>query len=151
MDKNDFFNNTIQAMIKAGKDKDFADKPIRTLGEVILLLKMQPQENIVKIDFLRESIDLNPEGVDSYRGYYEDLSLDYQIESTEKTVKELLVIFENAIGKTFQGYKGGDFTMNSKTLVWVAQYGSCGRMLIDIQSKDGITLIITKDDEDDKV
>jgi len=130
------------------KQKKFAQKPIRTLGEVILLLRAAPPTDIVKLDFT----DQNPHSLGSYRGYYEDLSLEYgtlygeEAGSSPITVKQLLEMFEQAVGKTYQGYKGGDFTMHTKTLVWVAPYGGTGRMLTDIKSKDGITTIITEED-----
>ncbi len=72
MDKNtfqDFFDASIAKM----KQDEFGKKPIKTLGEVILLLKAQPLTNTIKIDFTDE----NPSHLDSYRGYYTDLSLDY--------------------------------------------------------------------------
>lgn len=124
------------------KQQEFAQKPIRTLGEVILLLNAASPTDIVKLDFTGET----PHGLDSYRGYYEDLSLDYACESPAMRVGRLLKMFEDAVGKTYQGYKGGDFTMSTKTLVWVAPYGNTGRMLTDIKSENGVTTIITKED-----
>jgi len=124
------------------KQKEFAQKPIRILGEVILLLKDAPPSDTVKLDFT----DHNPRRLGSYRGYYEDLSLEYGTENPPMTVEQLLKMFEGAVGKTYQGYKGGDFTMSAKTLIWVAPYGDTGRMLTDIRSKNGITTIITKED-----
>jgi len=129
-------------MASVEKEKEFAKKPIRTLGEVILLLKAQPEKNIVKLDFS----ECNPFRLTSYRGYYSDLALDYRF-CKQMTVKQLLKMFEGADGQTYEGYKGGDFTMSRKTLVWVATYGECGRMLIDIETKGEITTICTQDDD----
>jgi len=139
-----YFEQSLHAMVAKAKQEKFAKKPIRTLGEVILLLKAQPSSNLVKLDFT----DDNPDGLRSYRGYYEDLSLDYDSDAKSMKVKQLLKMFEGADGSTYTGYKGGDFTMHRKTLVWVASYGDCGRMLVDIQSKKGITTIITQEDGD---
>ena len=136
------FKEIIGAMVAKAKQDEFAKKPIKTLGEVILLLKAQPLSNIVKLDFSGK----NPSHLESYRGYYEDLSLDYSSNEKPITVKQLLEMFEDADGSTYTGYKGGEFTMHRKTLVWVAPYGDTGRMLVDIQSKKGITTIITKED-----
>ena len=125
------------------KMEEFAKKPIRSLGEVILLLEAQPQKNIVKLDFTLD----NPTYLCSYRGYYEDLSLDYDSEAKSMKVKQLLTMFEGADGSTYTGYKGDDFTMHRRTLVWVAAYGDTGRMLVGIQSEDGVTTIITEEDD----
>ncbi len=38
----------------------------------------------------------------------------------------------SVIGKTFTGYKGGDFTMSESSPVWIAQYGISGDPLLDI-------------------
>ncbi len=138
-----YFEQSLHAMVAKAKQEEFAKKPIRTLGEVILLLKAQPASNIIKLDFINQNL----EGLVSYRGYYKDLCLDYDSDAKPMTVKRLLKMFEGADGSTYTGYKGGDFTMSRKTLIWVAPYGDCGKMLVDIKSKKGITTIITQADE----
>jgi len=144
--KNKDTENMFYAMLAKAKQDEFAKKPIKTLGEVILLLKAQPPFNTIKLDFT----DDNPCDLESYRGYYEDLSLDYGWDTEPIVVRDLLKMFEDADGSTYTGYKGGDFIMHRKTLIWVAPYGDCGRMLVDIQSKGGITTIITQRDNDEK-
>ena len=138
----DFFERSLHAMVAKAKQEEFAQKSIKTLGEVILLLQAQPQTNVVELDFTNQ----NPIGLDSYRGYYEDLALDYDPNARPKIVEELLKLFEDADGQTYRGYKGGDYTMSRKTLVWVAEYGNCGKMLVDIKSQKGVTTIYTEED-----
>lgn len=59
----------------------------------------------------------------SYRGYYEELA----VEPTEScTVADLLQEMRGALGTTYQGWKGGDFTMDESTTVYVAHEGSTG-------------------------
>ncbi|HEC65520.1 MAG TPA: hypothetical protein ENI23_09510 [bacterium] len=141
------FKDVIHALVAKAKQDEFAKKPIKTLGEVILLLKSQPPFNIIELDFTTD----NPSDLISYRGYYTDLALDYDDDVIGTNVRQLLKMFEEADGRTYEGYKGGDFTMHRKTLVWVAPYGSCGRMLVDVQSKKNITTIITQEnDKEDK-
>ncbi len=133
----------IHARVAKMMQEEFAPKPIKTLGEVILLLQAQPASNFVKLDFTGE----NPRSLGSYRGYYEELSLEYGSKAGDIKVGQLLRMFECADGSTYIGYKGGDFTMHRKTLVWVAPYGSCGRMLTDIKSEGEITTIYTHEGE----
>ena len=140
------FKEILYASVAKMKQDEFAKKPIKTLGEVILLLKAQPPFNTIKLDFT----DDNPCDLESYRGYYEDLSLDYGADTDPIIVRDLLKMFEDADGSTYTGYKGGDFTMHRKTLVFVAPYGSCGRMLVNIQSAGDITTIITQEEEQAK-
>ena len=137
------FEEYIHAKVSEMKQAEFASKPIRTVGEVILLLERQPSTNIVKLDFTED----NPERLISYRGYYEALCLDYDSTANDMTVWELLRRFKGAIGQVFVGYKGGDFEMHTKTRVWVAPYSECGRMLTDIVEKAGVTVICTQEDD----
>ena len=64
----------------------------------------------------------------SYRGYYEDLAFAPTTET--RTVGDLLTECRAAMGRTFQGYKGGDFVMGEATPLWVAGYGDCGDRLM---------------------
>lgn len=68
-----------------------------------------------------------PDGVDSYRGYYEMLAIGYQSKRTESNclAATLLEDLYSAIGRTFHGYKGGEFRMHENTLMWAANYGEC--------------------------
>lgn len=83
------------------------------------------------IDYLKEK---NPEkrlvmGLgkpDSYRGYYDQLAFPLK---PNVTVGEMLEWAQEAVGKTYQGYKGGDFTMDKDTYVHVAAWGDCGSEL----------------------
>jgi len=57
----------------------------------------------------------------SFRADYEQLAFDPR---ENVTVAEMLAFAEEALGSTFEGYKGGDFTMHGYTYVWIAEYGS---------------------------
>jgi len=59
----------------------------------------------------------------SYRGCYEELAFE-PVEDT--TVGAMLACATEALGSTYQGYKGGYFTMTAYTSVWLAQEGTCG-------------------------
>jgi hypothetical protein len=59
----------------------------------------------------------------SYRGYYEDLAFE---PAKNVTVGAMLACAKDALGKTFAGYKGGEFEMDEYTDIWLAYYGECG-------------------------
>lgn len=59
----------------------------------------------------------------SYRGYYDDLAFE-PVENT--TIGEMLVAAKSALGSTYFGYKGGEYTMREYTRVWLAEYGDSG-------------------------
>ena len=59
----------------------------------------------------------------SYRGYYEDVAFPRQ---KNVRIGDMLRHVEDAIGETFTGYKGGEFTMGGHTTCWLAEYGCTG-------------------------
>lgn len=59
----------------------------------------------------------------SYRGDYMDLAF---MPAENITIGGVLAAARSALGATYQGYKGGDFTMGEHTDCWLAQYGSTG-------------------------
>lgn len=61
----------------------------------------------------------------SWRGVYAELTLTPGRADKPKTVAEVLSDAVAADGGTFEGYKGGDFTMDRSTPVWADDYGDC--------------------------
>ena len=105
-----------------------------TIGGLLEALgSYEPTKKITKLDFPH-----------SYRGYYSDLAL----ESTNEiyTVQELIDLIKcESLGKVFEGYKGGDFTMIPDTPVWISTYGCCGFKIMSIKDGDILTFE-TKED-----
>lgn len=62
----------------------------------------------------------------SYRGYYEDLAFE-PVRNT--TVGAMLACAKEAMGKTYTGYKGGEYEMGEYTDVWLSHYGHTGETL----------------------
>jgi len=109
-----------------------------TLGQAIDVLSRQPGDKPVKFDWN----DAGPADAHSYRGYYSDLALE-SVEST--SVGELRKDLEDVLGETLEGYKGGDFYMGNDTPLWAANYGCCGRAVVDIIVRDdGTVMFVTK-------
>jgi len=88
----------------------------------------------------------SPSSPDSYRGYYSDLSFEPQSEAV--SVKDFSMMLNESLGKTFNGYKGGDFTMTEDTPLWMANYGECGEAIISINVSNGALVLTTKDLDD---
>lgn len=57
----------------------------------------------------------------SYRGSYDELAFEPK---DDVSFGEMLGYAKSALGKTFTGYKGGDYTMESYTPCWIAEYGT---------------------------
>ena len=111
-----------------------------TLGEIIDWLERLPPEDEVVFDFCRAS----PSGIDSSRGDYAELALKYSFKKAA-TVCDVLKWCKGAVGATFSGYKGGDYTMTRDTQVWVDQWGQWTGTAIDSMDHDyGQAVIGTK-------
>lgn len=82
-----------------------------SLGELIAALKAEDPDKMVPLGFG------NPH---SYRGYYEQLAFEPQ---RDRTVGDMLADAQSALGATYQGWKGGDFTMTESTDVWLSLRG----------------------------
>jgi hypothetical protein len=78
----------------------------------------------------------------SYRGCYEYLAFG----SADSTVGEAIERATEAIGKTYIGYKGGEYMMDKDTLVFRAEFGCCGKMVIGIREHDDRVIIVTQDE-----
>lgn len=93
-----------------------------TLGQIIEALEKMPGDAEVA----------NIHGVHSYRGYYDDLAFE-QGEGT-RPATDLLADCKSAMGKAFEGYKGGRYVMGELTPVWISDYGCCGVKLIALRA-----------------
>lgn len=96
-----------------------------TLGGLIAALESRPASSPVA----------GIEDPHSYRGYYEDLAFELVPEKTS-TAAEVAAICQSAMGRVFEGYKGGDFMMGESTPVWIANYGCCGVKIVSLR-EDG--------------
>jgi hypothetical protein len=77
------------------------------LGEVIARLEDESPTKRLKTGFRHPH---------SYRGDYHELAFEF---AEDVTVREMLSDARSAIGATFQGWKGGDYTMDAMTYVWL--------------------------------
>lgn len=94
-----------------------------TLGELIRALEgTRPDLKIVGFGRPR-----------SYRGYYEDLAFE-PVEQTQ-TAAELLEVAKGCMGRTFQGWKGGDYVMHENTPLWIAEWGDPGMRILGLETR----------------
>lgn len=87
------------------------------LKELIAFLEKQNPAQVVPVGFHRPH---------SYRGYYDQLAFEPK---RSVTIGSMLKCAQQAIGQTFEGYKGGDYTMGEHTDVYLAEYGSTGEQI----------------------
>lgn len=96
---------------------------IMTLGTLIKWLEQQDQNLVVKDGFSTPHSD---------RGSYDDLAFKPERKSR---ISNMLKHAKSALGATFEGYKGGDFTMNEHTSVYIGKWGSCGEEITSTHFK----------------
>lgn len=84
-----------------------------TLGSLKNLLQTVPSDKVFENGFS------NPH---SYRGYYDQVSF---VPTSYVTAQDMLKCVEEALSKTFHGWKGGEFNYDLTTDVWFAERGSC--------------------------
>jgi hypothetical protein len=77
------------------------------IRDIIAYVSPYPREMRLKRGFT------NPH---SYRGYYEELGVVW---APNVSIGEMIDMFQGAIGSTYQGWKGGDYTMDEKRDVFV--------------------------------
>jgi hypothetical protein len=106
--------NLLRLAVKGMRNKDFIESDQVTLGELISALERMPKDKILTDAF---------RGGDSYRGFYDELAFK---PCAEVKVGDLLKDARSCVGVTFDGYKGGEYTMHLNTPIWKAEYGSCG-------------------------
>ena len=71
-----------------------------------------------------------PTTIDSWRGIYSELALSHECDGTPMTCGAFVQMLKGCYGKVFHGYKGGEFTMNDSTEVWVDNVGEYTRTII---------------------
>ncbi len=83
----------------------------------------------------------NPGEFRSYRGYYDRLALGSGPRA--KTVGELLGAARDAVGAPFDGYKGGEFTMDENTALYAANWGeSYGDQIVGVEKRGRAVLLL---------
>lgn len=88
-----------------------------TLGELIATLEAADPDMTV------------PQGIGkphSYRGYYDELAFE---PVRNVTVRQMLADARSAVGATYDGWKGGEYTMTEDTGCWLAVEGSTGESI----------------------
>lgn len=92
------------------------------LGQLIATLEKMPQDRVVKHGFSTAM---------SFRGYYDQLAFE---PADDVTIGSMLAEAKGALGRTFEGYKGGYFKMDEYTACWVPEYG--------MSTEEGVEILI---------
>lgn len=109
-----------------------------TIGELIAQLEGFPLESIL-IGRIKD-VQYTLLRIESWRGIYALPSIDF-VESDPyhipKTIKDYLVDWEVQIGKTMQGYKGGEYPIHKDLQIRLAKWGELKSYRIQLISQEG--------------
>ena len=135
------FQTVLSNAVAAGRAERLKTSPQLTLGELILKLEAAKDKTVdVRFDFAW----FRPRGLRSWRGSYSEIAIEWD-EKTETKVQWLIDELKAAIGKTYEGYKGGDFTMGKNTPVWVDNYGDASHTgVVDVLDNGYVVIIETR-------
>ena len=118
-----------------------------TLGELSESLEQMPADETITFDFCR----FNPTALHSYRGYYQDLAIGYAQVAWDDQPKTgaFLALLKDAIGKEYPGWKGGYYTMEHRTPLWVSPpEGDGGGTIVVGAEHTSIAVVIKTSHED---
>lgn len=140
----EYLRNTMTAMRKERFDK--SDQ--LSLGEIISKCEeIKRKQDISDGSEITVRYDFEyfyPTKIKSWRGVYSELALDIESGGKEMTLSDFIDMLKAAVGKTFEGYKGGDYLMSRHTPVWVANYGNSGNTaVIDVVDAGYIVILVT--------
>lgn len=87
----------------------------------------------------------------SYRGYYECIALDptHNPLRSAVTVEDLIASLRGAVGSKMQGYKGGEYSIDWSTRIYVSPYGEAsGLMAVGVFEANDHVVIETEPEDD---
>lgn len=115
-----------------------------TLGQVIdVLERVDDKSRGVAFDFAATA----PTRVRSYRGYYDQPALGwaatgYSGSHQPPSVADLITELRGAVGRTFEGWKGGDYTYDFDSPLWVDNPGDCNGTYITGADTEGYYVVL---------
>lgn len=131
------FVKGILAQVDQQTDQRLGEFGMLTLGELDARLESVVPELPIKLDS-----GTFPGEIMSYRGYYRFPAVEPSLQ--ECTVGEFHKVVKDAIGRTFEGYKGGDFKMTRHSPLWVSSYGDAsGRGIVGVTVDDDQVILKT--------
>ncbi len=156
----EMFLKGVQQHIDEERKKRFAESNQLSLGQIIEKLEVLAEKSKEQEEERDEPMQVDydfgtciPTKLASWRGNYSELALGYMLSGYDNdkdhfaktTVHELLAEMKSAMGKVFDGWKGGEFMMGENTPVWVDNQGNASNTaIIDIVDDGWRVLIMTQ-------
>jgi hypothetical protein len=119
--------------------KFFRERKQFTLGELIEKMEMLDPATLIKMQFSELATDFTSH---SYRGYYEQLAIYPAFRKVDSPlcVGQFVRFLKTCLNHTYDGWKGGEYSMFETTPVWVSDRGeSSGAMLVGLDLNTAVT------------
>lgn len=137
----EYFNMIVKALDMDSQEK-WSKAGAYTLGELSLKLTPLPHDKLVRF-----SNGSHPNNFHSYRGYYKQVAIEETM--LELDCSAFLQQVDDAIGQTYEGWKGGDYTMHRGTFVFVSEEGTAsGIMITDVVEHEDFIELVTRELDD---
>lgn len=134
----------VDAVIGAQRKERMNHNDQLTLGGLIDLIRPLVKKGKEEPEVIYDFGNFFPTSIDSWRGVYAELALNYKEDGKRMHIGEFLEMLEDADGETFTGYKGGNYTMGLDTPLWVANPGQSGSTaIVGVIDKDYYIVIET--------
>ena len=117
-----------------------------TIAQVIdRLMACDQNKPVYATDWDRKTGLMPLGGIDSYRGIYAELAIEPCHGGDPMLVQDLFEFLQQAVeGYTFQGWKGGEYTVGPDTPVWISESGRVSdRMVVAVEEVTDSVLIVT--------
>ena len=135
----------LTSALDAQRSKEFANSDQLSLGEIISKCEALTPKFTNPPEVIFEFEHMYPTDLKSWRGLYSELALGFNHDGIPPILDQFIETLKSAIGETFTGYKGGNFTMSEKTPVWVANYGDSGNTaIVDVLDDMHQVILITR-------
>jgi hypothetical protein len=121
----------IESILKEDRNKTFSQSDQMSLGQIISECKAIQSKGYKCHDGSHPGVSFDfecarPTHFDSWRGIYAELAIGFSFDGAYPELPDFIRMAELAVEETFDGYKGGEYTMSRDTPVWVANWGNSG-------------------------
>ena len=129
-----------QPQITPYRKAELTEYGTMSLGALINALESTKDDALVYFDFC----GFTPGEIDSYRGYYDHLAIEPLRGVSAPSVAQFISSLRDCEANTYTGYKGGDYTMDLETPIWVSFYGSVsGTGIVSIDDQGCCVILVT--------
>lgn len=142
-------NKIIEGIVKEERSNRLESSDQLRLGEIISKLEQIKRKGYKHSDGTEPTVQFDfeylfPDSIHSWRGSYDELALNFKTEGDPMPLSDFINLLKDAVGKTFTGWKGGEYYMTERTPVWVANPRNAGSTaVVGVLDEDYAVILVT--------